>query len=151
MAAVYDLTLLLDTGATDEQRAKILADTEAAINAEGALVGKHDWGVRALAYEIRHKGDAEYHLYQFNATPALLERLQRTLRLTDGLVRFRLIKLDPGTPPPPDVRPEPPRPAEEGEPVPPAPEPVAAAPPAEAPPAEAPAAETPAPDAPASE
>jgi small subunit ribosomal protein S6 len=112
MALVYDLMLLLDTSATDAQREKILADTEAAITAEGTLVGKHDWGARALAYEIRHKGEAEYHLFQFNATPALLERLHRTLRLTDGIVRFRIIKLAPGTPDPPAVRPEPPRPAE---------------------------------------
>jgi small subunit ribosomal protein S6 len=137
MALVYDLMLLLDTAATDAQRAKILADTEAAITAEGTLVGKHDWGARALAYEIRHKGEAEYHLFQFNATPALLERLHRTLRLTDGIVRFRIIKLAPGTPDPPAVRPEPPR-AAEGE-----------APPAE--PAPAADAEPPAPEEPTDE
>jgi small subunit ribosomal protein S6 len=142
MALVYDLMLLLDTAATDAQRAKILADTEAAITAEGTLVGKHDWGARALAYEIRHKGEAEYHLFQFNATPALLERLHRTLRLTDGIVRFRIIKLAPGTPDPPTVRPEPPR-AAEGETPPPA-EGEAAPEPAEAAPAEA-AVEAPAP------
>ena len=146
MALVYDLMLLLDTAATDAQRAKILADTEAAISAEGTLVGKHDWGARALAYEIRHKGEAEYHLFQFNATPALLERLHRTLRLTDGIVRFRIIKLAPGTPDPPTVRPEPPRAAAEDE-APPA-ESEAAPPPAEAAPAEAPA-EAPAPAEPA--
>ena len=112
MDSVYDLMLLLDTAAPDAQRAKILSDVEAAISAEGTLVGKHDWGARALAYEIRHTGDAEYHLFQFNATPALLERLQRTLRLTDGVVRFQIIRLAPGTPEPPTVRPEPPRPAE---------------------------------------
>jgi small subunit ribosomal protein S6 len=144
MALVYDLMLLLDTAATDAQRAKILADTEAAITAEGTLVGKHDWGARALAYEIRHKGEAEYHLFQFNATPALLERLHRTLRLTDGIVRFRIIKLAPGTPDPPTVRPEPPR-AAEGE----APPVEAEAAPAEAAPAEAPV-EAPAPAEPAS-
>jgi ribosomal protein S6 len=151
MAPVYDLMLLLDTAATDEQRAKILADAEAAIVAEGTLVGKHDWGARALAYEIRHKGDAEYHLFQFNATPALLERLHRSLRLTDGIVRFRIIKLAPGTPGPPAVRPEPPRvaeaaPAAEGE----APaEAAPAAAPAEAAPAPAPAEPAPEAEAPA--
>jgi small subunit ribosomal protein S6 len=147
MALVYDLMLLLDTAATDAQRAKILADTEAAITAEGTLVGKHDWGARALAYEIRHKGEAEYHLFQFNATPALLERLHRTLRLTDGIVRFRIIKLAPGTPDPPTVRPEPPR-AAEGEAVAeaaPAPEPQTEAEPAEA--APEPEAPAPAPEA----
>jgi small subunit ribosomal protein S6 len=148
MALVYDLMLLLDTAATDAQRAKILADTEAAITAEGTLVGKHDWGARALAYEIRHKGEAEYHLFQFNATPALLERLHRTLRLTDGIVRFRIIKLAPGTPDPPTVRPEPPRAAAEEEAAAPPAESEAAPAPAEAAPAEAPA-EAPAPAEPA--
>jgi hypothetical protein len=112
-------------------------------------VGKHDWGARALAYEIRHKGEAEYHLFQFNATPALLERLHRTLRLTDGIVRFRIIKLAPGTPDPPAVRPEPPR-AAEGEA--PAEAEAAAAPepqpePEAAPPAPEPEAPAPAPEA----
>jgi small subunit ribosomal protein S6 len=148
MALVYDLMLLLDTAATDAQRAKILADTEAAITAEGTLVGKHDWGARALAYEIRHKGEAEYHLFQFNATPALLERLHRTLRLTDGIVRFRIIKLAPGTPDPPTVRPEPPRAAAEDEAAAPPAESEAAPAPAEAAPAETPA-EAPAPAEPA--
>ena len=148
MALVYDLMLLLDTSATDAQREKILADTEAAIAAEGTLVGKHDWGARALAYEIRHKGEAEYHLFQFNATPALLERLHRTLRLTDGIVRFRIIKLAPGTPDPPAVRPEPPRPAESATPAEaaPAPEPQPEAEQPEAEPAES-EPETPAPAA----
>jgi hypothetical protein len=115
-------------------------------------VGKHDWGARALAYEIRHKGEAEYHLFQFNATPALLERLHRTLRLTDGIVRFRIIKLAPGTPDPPTVRPEPPRAAAEEEAAAPPAESEAAPAPAEAAPAEAPTeAPTPAEPAPAPE
>jgi hypothetical protein len=60
-----------------------------------------------MAYEIRHKKDAEYHLLQFHATPELLAQLDRTLRITDEVVRFRIIKLAPGTPPPPEHRPEP--------------------------------------------
>ena len=54
-----------------------------------------------MAYEIRHKTDAEYHLIQFHGHAQLLESLQRTLRITDGVVRFRIIKLEPGTPDPP--------------------------------------------------
>ena len=93
--------VLLDTTAPDEQRAKILADAEAMITSGGDVVSKHDWGPRTMAYEIRHKTDAEYHLLQFHGTPELLESLHRTLRITDGVVRFRIIKLEPGTPDPP--------------------------------------------------
>jgi small subunit ribosomal protein S6 len=103
---IYDLTVLLDTAAPDDRRSKILSDVEAMITSGGEVVSKHDWGVRATAYEIRHKTDAEYHLMQFHPGSAeLLANLQRTLRITDGVLRFRIIKLEPGTPPPPP-RPE---------------------------------------------
>jgi small subunit ribosomal protein S6 len=104
-APIYDLVVMLDTAAPDDQRAKILADVEAMISGAADVVSKHDWGPRALAYEIRHKTDAEYHLIQFHATPELLASLQRTLRITDGVMRYRIIKLEPGTPDPP-ARPE---------------------------------------------
>jgi small subunit ribosomal protein S6 len=101
-APTYDLMLLLDPAAADDQRAKILADAEAMITRGGEIVSKHDWGARAMAYEIRHKGEAEYHLLQFHGNGDLLADLQRTLRITDGITRFRIIKLAPGTPDPPD-------------------------------------------------
>ena len=104
-APIYDLVVLLDTAAPNEQRSKILSDLETMISSGGSIVGTHDWGPRALAYEIRHKPDAEYHLIQFRGGPPLLENLQRTLRIADGVVRFRIIKLEPGTPDPP-ARPE---------------------------------------------
>jgi small subunit ribosomal protein S6 len=97
----YDLTVLLDTAAPEDRRAKILSDVEAMISGGGTVIGTHDWGPRTMAYEIRHKPDAEYHLIQFHGTPELLANLQRTLRITDGVIRFRIIKLDPGTPEPP--------------------------------------------------
>jgi small subunit ribosomal protein S6 len=106
-APLYDLMLLLDTSAPEEQRAKVLSDVEAAVSSTGTIVGTHDWGTRTMAYEIRHKTDAEYHLLQFHGPAELLANLQRTLRITDGVVRFRIIKLAPGTPAPPEApRPE---------------------------------------------
>jgi len=104
---LYDLVLMLDSAAPDEQRQKVLTSVQATISAAGEIVNSQEWGVRQTAYEIRHKGDAEYHLLQFHATRDVLETLQRTLRISDGVVRFRIIKLAPGTPAPPANRPEP--------------------------------------------
>jgi len=103
-APTYDIVLLLDPAAADEVRAKIVSDVETMINAGGEVIGKHAWGMRHLAFEIDHKSEAEYHLLQFHGTPDLLANLNRTLRITDGVVRFRIVKLAPGTPPPPDMR-----------------------------------------------
>ena len=104
-APTYDLVLLLDPQAEEALRTKILADTRAAIAAAGEVVTEDDWGDRALAYPIERHADAEYHLLQFHAsTPGLLHELDRTLRITDGILRFRIVKLKPGTPDAPDMR-----------------------------------------------
>jgi len=101
---IYDLMLLLDPEADDERRTNILASLEQVIERQGDIVSRHDWGVRATAYEIRKRGDADYHLLQFHGPAELLQQLDHALKITDGVNRFRIIKLRTGTPPPPDLR-----------------------------------------------
>lgn len=116
---LYDLVLVLSTKAEEERRAKIVADVEAQILGSGGVVQrKDDWHTRPLTYEIEHQQEGEYHLLQFNGEPALLEALSHNLRIDDAVLRFRIIKVIPGTPPPPDSPP----PVLAGSPAPPAPE-----------------------------
>ena len=100
---LYDLTLLLDAQMESERRDQILANVEHAIDGSGEIVGRHEWGVRTTAYEVHKHTDAEYHLLQFRGPPELLEQLVHNLKITDGILRHRIIKLRPGTPPPPDL------------------------------------------------
>jgi len=100
---LYDLVLLLDTQADDERRTEILDNVQASIEAGGEVVGRHDWGVRPTVYEIQKRPDADYHLFQFHGSNDLLEQLNHTLKITDGVLRFRVIKLRKGTPAPPDM------------------------------------------------
>ena len=100
---IYDLMVLLATSAEDERRARILADVEQTIADDGGTVElKQEWGTRKLAFEIDHTPDAEYHLLQFSGPPALVEKLSYNLKIADGVVRHRIIKVTPGTPPPPE-------------------------------------------------
>jgi small subunit ribosomal protein S6 len=101
----YDLMLLLDPATEPEARTKILSDVTAQITQHGEVVGSHDWGTRQTTYEVaKKKQEAEYHLLQFHGTPELLATLNRTLRITDGVIRFRIIKLAPGVGSPPDLK-----------------------------------------------
>ena len=104
MSGLYDLMLLVDPTAPEERRDAVVSETESMINQGGEVVGSYDWGTRRMAYEIDHRPEADYRLYQFNADNALLERLNQRLRIMDGVLRFRIIKVKPGqpTPPPPD-------------------------------------------------
>ncbi len=104
-APTYDLVLLLDPQAEEAARAKIVTDTRASVESQGELLRHDEWGERPLAYPIAHTASAEYHLFQFHAgSSELLDGLDRTLRITDGVLRFRLIKLKPGVPDAPDMR-----------------------------------------------
>ena len=96
---LYDLVLLLDTQADDERRSQLLDNVQAAIEKGGEVVGRHDWGVRPTVYEVQKRPDADYHLFQFHGDNALLEQLIHTLKITDGVLRFRIT-----VPPPPQPR-----------------------------------------------
>lgn len=105
-ARLYDLMLVLSADADDERRAKIVSDVESQITAGGgALERNDDWHRRPLAYEINHQAEGEYHLLQFTAEPSVLETLSHNLRIDDAVLRFRIIKVLPGTPPAPEAPP----------------------------------------------
>ncbi len=100
----YDLVLVLDPQAEEAVRAKIVADAVSAIEGQGRLVSQESWGERPLSYPIDRHANGEYHLLQFHApVKQLLADLDHTLRITDDVLRFRIVKLAPGTPPPPDM------------------------------------------------
>src|SRR5437899_9380953 len=115
-APTYDLVLLLDPEAEEATRAKHVSEARKAIEARGELVRHDQWGNRALSYPINRRAAAEYHLLQFHAsTPELLSALDRSLRIADEVLRFRIVKLEPGVPPAPEMRSAPPS-ARRGEP-----------------------------------
>ncbi len=105
----YDLVLVLSNTASDEERSSLLSDVESAIaGGEGEVTRRDDWGTRPLTFKINHERDADYHLLQFTGPPALLETLSHNLHIADRVLRFRIIKVKPGTPaapssPPPVV------------------------------------------------
>lgn len=106
MAHLYDLMLLLDAAAPEDRRQEILAEIQGMIEDGGTIAGLHDWGNRRLSFEIDHRPDADYKLIQFEGENDLLERLNGSLKIMDGVLRFRVIRQKPGGPPVPE-RPDP--------------------------------------------
>ena len=89
---------MLDPEAPDERREQIVADARSRIEGAGTL--KHDsaWGMRNLAYEIRQRTEADYRFFRFECEPPLLESLDHELKIADGVLRFRIFKVDPQAP-----------------------------------------------------
>jgi small subunit ribosomal protein S6 len=109
----YDLFVLIDADAPEERREQILEAIKKQIDSgDGELKADVDWGVRKLAFEIAHRGDAYYHLFQLEARPELLNQLEHSLAIDDAVLRHRIIRLSKGVPAsPPRPSPSTPRPA----------------------------------------
>jgi small subunit ribosomal protein S6 len=116
MAGVYDLMLLIDPNAPEERRTAAVSEAESLLGNGGEIVAQQDWGQRRMAYEIDHRPEAEYRLYQFEGDNALLDRLNQRLRILDGVLRFRIIRFKPGQPTPPPPEQQAPRRREDREP-----------------------------------
>jgi small subunit ribosomal protein S6 len=99
----YELVLMLDPEAADDARERVASDVREQIEGAGTLDRADTWGMRKLAYEIRQRNEADYRYYRFQADPPLLERLDHSLKIADGVLRFRVFKVDPDAPtnPPP--------------------------------------------------
>jgi small subunit ribosomal protein S6 len=149
---------MLDPGQDAPARDAIANDARGQIEATGALKHENTWGLRKLAYEINRRNEADYRWFRFEAPAELLDQLDHNLKIVDGVLRFRIFRVDPDAPvlvPPAAAAPAagasrgrpggPPQqapPAPAAEPVAPAVPPEASEPPAEAP--EAAASEPPA-------
>ena len=113
---MYDLIIMLDPNAPEERQGQILQDVKSMVESSGTIVTEQDWGIRRMTFEIRHRPEAAYHLMQIEAEPDLLDRLRHSLKITDGVLRSRIIRVKPGAPlppPPAAARPDAARPRDE--------------------------------------
>ena len=108
MSRHYELVLMLDPEADDKDRDRVADGVRKEIEKSGTLDQADAWGMRKLAYEIRQRNEADYRYYRFQAENELLQRLDHSLKITDGALRFRIFRVDPETttsPPPAAERP----------------------------------------------
>lgn len=105
-APEYELVLMLDPEATDERRDEIAVEARRRIENGGGLKQERSWGLRKMAYEINQRTEADYRFFRFDKGGSVLEELNHNLKITDGVLRFRIFKVDPGAPvidPPPPI------------------------------------------------
>jgi small subunit ribosomal protein S6 len=108
----YELVLMLDSGLEDAARDKIADDVRKRIGGDGELKHEGSWGIRKLAYEIEQRTEADYRWLRFAAPPELLDQLDHSLKIADGVLRFRIFRVDPNAPitaPPASGAPAPPK------------------------------------------
>jgi small subunit ribosomal protein S6 len=89
---------MLDPGPDEAGRDVLTQDVRTRIEAKGTLKHENKWGLRKMAYEIDKRNEADYRWFRFEAPSELLDELNHNLRIADGVLRFRIFKVDPESP-----------------------------------------------------
>ncbi len=89
---------MLDPQAGEEQRQQLAADAKARLESKGTLNHDSSWGLRKMAYEIDQRTEADYRYFRFSGEKPLLDELNHALKITDGILRFRIFAVDPQSP-----------------------------------------------------
>ena len=101
----YELMIIIDSDVVDIEIPKVISRTEALITEEGGRIASTDnWGRRKFAYEINHKSEGTYVVWEIVTESAGLPTTERQLRLADDIVRHKLFRL-----PEKEAAPRPPR------------------------------------------
>jgi small subunit ribosomal protein S6 len=97
-AREYELVLMLDPGPDEAGRDALAQEVRARIEAGGTLKNENKWGLRKMAYEIGQHNEADYRWFRFEGPADLLDGLNHNLKIADGILRFRIFKVDPDSP-----------------------------------------------------
>jgi len=94
-ARTYELIYILAPEATEQQVADLHAQVAGIVERLGGTIEKTDpWGRRKLAYEIGKHKEGFYVLHVINGTGELMKEIDRRLKVTEGLLRHLIIRVD---------------------------------------------------------
>ena len=89
----YELLFFVAPTIEDETRLAVMKRIETTIaEGEGKVDNVEDWGKRKLAYEVAGLTEGDYTLSDFHANPANIAELDRVLRITDAVVRHKIVR-----------------------------------------------------------
>src|SRR6266566_1157479 len=94
----YELGFILNSEVSEEQSRAILERIEQIVrNHDGQVVRVNQWGRRRLAYPIEHHRDGNYVFFDMILTPETVVELDRTLKVSEEVLRHLIKRRDPVT------------------------------------------------------
>ncbi len=94
----YELGFILNPEVSEEQTRAILGRVEQVVaNYSGQIVRVNQWGRRRLGYPIEHHRDGFYVFIDMILTPESVIELDRTLKVSEEVLRHLIKRRDPKT------------------------------------------------------
>ena len=91
----YETVFILTPVLSDEQMKEAVEKFKDVLKENDAkLVNEELWGLRKLAYPIQKKSTGFYVLFEFEAEPTIVKRLETAYRRDERVIRFLTFRLD---------------------------------------------------------
>ncbi len=87
----YQLTILINEKVSEADRKETF---DAVKKSFSNLIKEDLWGVRSLAYDIKHANKAFYAYFEFEAEPEAVITLDKNIRLNEDIIRYLLIRVE---------------------------------------------------------
>ena len=91
----YELVYVVRPTVDEQSLAAVKEKVEKFITgANGAITHRDDWGKRRLAYPIQKFSEGFYAVLQFNFPPTAVRDLERSLQLTEEVLRYLVTRVE---------------------------------------------------------
>lgn len=87
----YSLTVLINEKVSESDRVSVLDGLKKHF---GNLIKEELWGMRSLAYPIKHADRAFFAHFEFEAEPAVIITLDKNIRLTEDIIRYLIVRIE---------------------------------------------------------
>ncbi len=91
----YEVMLILEPGTAQDDVTKIQETiTQIVTSQGGSIVKAEDMGQRRLAYEINHRKEGHYLLFEIEGSGSEIAELERRMRVNDAILRYLTVRVD---------------------------------------------------------
>src|SRR5688572_28860956 len=85
----YNLTISINNKVDEKGRTGVIDGVKKDF---GNLIKEDLWGVRTLAYEIKHMDKAFFAYFEFESEPKSVITLDKNIRLNEDIIRYLLVR-----------------------------------------------------------
>ncbi len=94
MARKYETMVILNPVIGEDAINATTEKIKALVEASATLEQMEVWGRKRLVYEINDQKEGHYFLMNFSAEADFPKELERVLKITDGVLRYLVIRTD---------------------------------------------------------
>ncbi len=94
MVNKYESIFIINSEIGEENTKALVEKFKNLLETSAQLESIDEWGKRRLAYPINDKNEGYYVLVNFSAESEFPHELERIYKITDGIIKYMIIKKD---------------------------------------------------------